>query len=626
MSLVTDLISRSDAARQRRAYWEGIWDQIVKLCLPVEQAFLGMNGIVNGQVDGALNSGPRSTDRVKRVYDNTAMWCIDRLASGMESLVTPQSEKWHGLGPTDPLAAIPNDEEKEWFARFRDFLFVTRYDPKAGFIAAHQKAIRSCVALGTGLIYIEENYGRRGTSPRTTPMLYRYTPLSESYLATDEYGVVDSNFRRYTLTARQLAQKFGREKLSAKVQQMLDDPTKIETAVECLHAVCPREEAGSKYLEGTVRGSPWASYYIEMETKQLISEGGFFEFPFMVYHWLQQDNGPYAESAVMLALSEIKSLQEMGKNELRAFQQFTNPPLALPSEGVMNRPNLNPRALNYGAMGENGQLRVAPLVTMKEPQFVEQIMDTRRNSVKETLYVNLFQILIKNPEMTATEAMIRANEKGELLGPAGGKIQSGLAMGIDREIGIIERKGAFQDGSPLEPPASLGGRGIGARFTSPLDRLRRANEAIGITRTLETMLPLVKVQPNILDNFNLDKAARHLADIWNAPPDIITRMEDMLEKREQSDKEAQMAKGIAAAQGGAAAAKDGAAAVSDATAPSIMAPQIMDGLNEILQRVRGKADDSGQGGDPATDALLQQFGEAPTNGAAQRLIPAASPT
>ena len=54
-------------------------------------------------------------------------------------------------------------------------------------------------------------------------------------------------------------------------------------------------------------------------------------------------------------------------------------------------------------------------------------MEVRRTQVKETLYINLFQTLIKNPEMTATEAMIRNNEKGELLGPAGGKIQAALS-------------------------------------------------------------------------------------------------------------------------------------------------------------------------------------------------------
>ena len=440
VSIASDIIDRADAMASDRINWVNVWIDIAKLVLPTELSETSFSYMMFGGSSGSGHAGrgsnigmagPNSTSRVKSIYDNTGMMACDRLASGMESLVTPQSEKWHGLTVADVLHDKTTDEENIYLERLRNFQFALRYDPRAGFIPSHQKAMRSCVAFGTGVVYVEQDDGRtRAGDNASTPFRYQYCPLNENLLATNDYGNVDTNYRVRNFTVKQLVNKFTYKKVSSRVQTAWDNQ-EFDQTVPVVHAVCPRMEMGSNNLEGTMKGSQIASYYCEVEQKHMLDDGGFHEFPFAIYHWLQQDNGPYAELPVMLALSEIKSLQLMGKGELRAFGQWTDPPLGMPNDGVMNRPNLNPRAVNPGAVGPDGSLRVKPLITAQSPDFAEKVMEVRRAAVKETLYINLFQTLIKNPEMTATEAMIRSNEKGELLGPAGGKI-SGGAVADDR--------------------------------------------------------------------------------------------------------------------------------------------------------------------------------------------------
>lgn len=620
MGIADDVLSRTDRLSQDRVYWLGVWMDIARLVLPTENAVNAFTSIIAGT--NATRAGgipaPNSPTKVKTIYDNTGLWAVDRLGSGMESLVTPQAEKWHGLGLDDLIRSEPSDEEKIYLDKLRNFMFGIRYDPRGGFISAHQKALRSTIAFGTGVIYVEEGDGRPRSGEKSSIIRYRYCPLTECLLATNDIGQVDTNHRVTTMTVRQLAQKFGKDKLSARVQGLLEAGN-LDMPITCVHAVMPRQEAGSKHsgeLYGqTVKGSPVASYYIEQETRHLISDGGFFEFPFSVYHWLQQDNGPYAESPVMLALSEIKSLQAMGKSELRAFQQWTDPPLGTVNDGVMNRPNLNARAINPGAVGPNGELRVKPIITATNPDFAEKVMDVRRNNVRETLYVNLFQILIRNPEMTATEAMLRANEKGELLGPAGGKIQAALSHMIDRELAILERKGIYDPRSSLFPPESIQGRSIGVKFTSPLDRLRRANEGLGITRLLDVTLPIAKVKPDVLDNFDIDKTIRNLREIYGAPADVIVPESVLAERRKQTMQEANTAKMLGVAQQGADAAKSASIATRNMGESAVMTPQIMNALNDFLKRMRTGAESAGGAATPqalgATNAILQQFGEAP---------------
>ena len=51
-------------------------------------------------------------------------------------------------------------------------------------------------------------------------------------------------------------------------------------------------------------------------------------------------------------------------------------------------------------------------------------MTGQRAAVNDALYIRLFQILVQNPQMTATEVVERTNEKGILLAPTVGRQQS----------------------------------------------------------------------------------------------------------------------------------------------------------------------------------------------------------
>lgn len=474
MTIIGDILARQQVLATERMNWDRVWNDIADFCFPDLQRFW-TGTTTTAYRYNIMAQEPSSISRGRVRFDDTALQAIDRLASGMESLVTPQSEKWHGLEITDPFAPEETDEEAEYFERYRDFMFKVRYNPAAGFIGAHQKALRSAISLGTGVVLIEENVGSKAEQ---IPALYRYIPLSEAYLSVNAQAEPDTMYRQFVMTARQMVQKFGEENVAEQVKLAANQPTQKDRLFQIIHAVQPRAEKGP---DGSVAGNaPWASYYVDKDNQKLMSSSGFFEFPYIVYYWQPVDNLPYAQSPVMLAMSQIRGLNAIRKTTMRGLQQYFDPPMAIAHDGIMNRPNLNPRAMNFGAIDSNGRPKIQPIITNQRPDFAIQLIEAERNVVKDNLYVTLFQILLQNPQMTATEAMIRANEKGELLGPAGGKIQQAMAREVERLGGILERKGAMMPGAPLAPPETLANRSFGARFTSPLDRLRRAQEGLSL--------------------------------------------------------------------------------------------------------------------------------------------------
>jgi hypothetical protein len=210
--------------------------------------------------------------------------------------------------------------------------------------------------------------------------------------------------------------------------------------------------------------------------------------------------------------------------------------------------------------------------------------------------------------------MIRSNEKGELLGPAGGKIQAALSQMIDRELGILARRGIFRPNSPLVPPQSLRGMPISVKMTSPLDRMRRANEGVGTTQLLNVVLPMVKVQANILDNFDLDKTVRLLREIFGAPAEVIVTETVMAQKRQRSMQMQQAQMALQAGQAGGKIAKDASIAGRNVGETAQQAPQIADAMSQMLDRLKGGVANNPAATQPAVDstnALLSQFGKAP---------------
>lgn len=566
MAIVDDLIARADQLAIERTSFERVWREIAAVVMPNAPEFSPVT-----ESDIGLGATPRSADRSARIYESTGVWAGERLSAGLESLVTPQSEKWHGLAIDDPLAPETTDEEAEWLDRMRDYLFALRYDARSGFAEANQQALRSTVNLGTGIIFIDEGFGQ-------TPVRYRPMPLGECYLGVDHLGHLDTVYRRFSLTARQARQKFG-SRLSPKLIEAAQSQRNRDKRFGFLHVVEPRREKGSRSAPN--RAAAHASYYVEIDERRMVAESGFFEFPYIDYRWSPQPGEAYGEGPVMLALADIKTLNAMSKTALRAGQQAVDPPLAIADDGVTNRPNLNARAINYGAVDQNGRLKIQPIITAQRPDFAETIMNQRRESVRESLYINLFQVLLQNPNMTATEALIRANEKGQLLGPAGSRIQSGLARMVEREIGILERKGIFEGKSALRPPDSLVGRPFTTRFTSPLDRLRRANELVGVQRTLEVAAQIGQLDPSVYDNIDADEALRLAADINGAPRRILRRETERDELRQGREQLAQAQSAAELTQQFAGAAKDGLPALQSLGEEG--ATQGLEVLNELAQ-------------------------------------------
>lgn len=548
MGLVRSILDEFNGLAADRTPWETYWRDIANYVLPHTELFDSI--LSTGTTTDAVNSvigTPVASRRSKDLYDMTSLWAVERLTAGMLSLKTPETETWHNLDTDDVFGRDASHTEKVALEGLRDYQFRVRSNPKSGFWQAHRAAVKSMCGFGDGWMFIKDN----PSGGSKVPYSYEYMPLPELYPGLDAAGNPNRMFRMLRRSALQAVELTGGN-VPQTVMKMAEDAKQKHQTVRLLHAVRPRDDM-KRHAYGA-RGAAFASYYIFPDDEFLASESGFYDYPFTRYSWTNSGNRPYSEGPIAYALGEIKSLQVMAQNELIAVQGHLRPAYATAGKNAQ-RLNLNPGATNPGLITPDGKPLFSPLTPSSRPDFAQAIMEARRNSVRDMMYLNLWQIIVQDTADTATEALIRAQEKGDLLGPVGISMNHGLSSTVDREIGILGRRGAFDSGSPLEMPESLSGRGVAPVFTSPLDRLRRMGELVGIQRLVELVGTLEQVKPGIAARLDLDEIIDTAQEILGAPARVLVDREKAGKENEGMQQMQQTLMSLQAMQAGGQAAQ-----------------------------------------------------------------------
>jgi hypothetical protein len=458
----------------------------------------------------------------------------------MESMLIPRTQRWHGL--RSQRAELKEDPEvRVWLDSVCDLLFAMRYAPRANFTSQTNDAFMSMGAFGTGVMFIESE----GDELR-----YRSVHISEVCIAENAHGLVDTVFRKALLTAQQAVQRFGTAVLPEKI---VDDARERPDALhEFVHVVLPNDAPDR--MAWNYRGMRFASHYICMWSREIVSEGGFRTFPYAVGRYTTGPKEVYGRSPAMTVLPEIKMVQEMTKTILKAGQKALDPPLLLQEDGALSAFDLRPGALNFGGVDDSGNPTVQALEFRGDIAIGDEMIERRQKAINEAFLVTLTQVLVATPRMTAAEALLRAQEKAALLAPTMGRQQSEfLGPMVERELDLLSQMGEL----PPMPQALLDAGGIvDVEYTSPLNRAQRAEEGLAILRTIESVTPLAQVDPGVMLLFNAEAVARELCEINGVPAKLLRTSEEVAELRKQ---------GVVQADGLVSAGYVGAQAVANLT-------------------------------------------------------------
>lgn len=528
------ILKRYEVLKGNRGTWESHWEEIALRVLP-RQA---------GSFQGFRTPGDKRTEEM---YDATAAIALERFAAAMESMLTPRSQKWHRLRASlpdlnrDPLV-------RRYFDEVAGILFRYRYAPRANFASQMHEDYMALGAFGTGALFLDP---LKGGGVR-----YKSIHLAEVFFCENHQGIIDTAYRRFNMTARQMVQKWGEEKLPERIVKMAAE--KPDDEFEVIHCVMPREDV--EYGRADYKGMAYSSQYLSVEGRHLIDAGGYETFPYAISRYVTAPGEVYGRSPAMTVLPNIKVLNEQKKTALIIGHRLSNPVLLAHDDGVIDTFSLKPGAINAGGVDGQGRKLVHAL-DMPNGQLpsLDKLMEAERAVVNDAFLVTLFQILIETPQMTATEVLERAREKGALLSPTMGRQQSEcLGPMIERELDILNRQGLLP---PMPPILAEASGEYSVDYDSPLNRTMRAEEASGFMRTLEMALNYATASqdPSALDWFDFDKAIPEIADIQAAPARWLRSQDEVNAVRGSRSQQAAVQQMTQAAPGVAALMKASAA-------------------------------------------------------------------
>lgn len=494
--------------RVERGNWNAQWEEAAARLMPMHVGAFTSHGLQPHNTPGLKNH--------QKYFDATAALANQRFAAVMESLSTPQSGTWHRLVPSDKTLK-KNRQVRQFFDDVNELLFSYRYRPAANFVGNIQKAYVGLGAYGNGVMYVDQPEGSPG-------LRYRDIALAEAYFLENHAGVVDTMYRTWRLTARQAVQRFGADSLPQQIVEQAQQAGRDgdQNKFEFLHVVMPREDWSPVRVDAL--GKRFASFYLCVTPQHAVREGGYDSFPFVVARYTQASGELYGRGPAQWVLPSIKLLDEQKKTVLKQGHRVVDPVLLAYDDGVLDGFSLRAGAINKGGVSAEGRPLVHTLPT-GNVALGDKMMEMERQVINDAFLITLFQILVDTPQMTATEVLERAREKGLLIAPTAGRIQAEfLGPLIERELDLLLAQGLLP---PMPAILRKSGGEYKIEYDSPMSRMQRAEKAAGFMRALDQAANYAKMTNDLapLDFFNFDTAMPEILDI-NAAPVAWTRTID----------------------------------------------------------------------------------------------------
>lgn len=470
-------------------------------------------------------------------YDSTAVKAADDLASMMSGTLFPRGQQWLYLTLNDEELA-DNKEVKDWLEDCRKRQLDAMN--QSNFYSQADEMVLDLVGYGTGNIF---------TRPKNQSMLapfgglvYRAWAVGEYVFIENEQGLVDGVYRCFQLSAVNAYRLFkdlpgwkGSLGESADKAYKSDTEADRHKKFKYLQCITPRSFYNPDNSD-MPKDMPFASYYIAVDDKQTISEGGYAEFPASVVRWRMaaSDKG-WGRGPGLTALPDARTLNEFKRLMHMAGVKDLNPPLLVENKGVIGNIKTYANGVTYKRRGAE----IDYLTSGQRLDLANFDYELTRQQIRSYFHADEINLPpVQGTPMTATEIQIRWELMQRLLGPTLGRIETELLNPIVfRTFNIMLRQGAFAPPPAVLQEATQGPNGVRleVEYVGPLARAQKMADVQAIERTYTQAASIAEAKQDtaIFDLLDDDEALRHSSELLGAPSKIIRDKKAVEEIRKQ---------------------------------------------------------------------------------------------
>lgn len=531
-----EIMERMEMLRTERGNFEQLWQEVADYIIPDKGGFN-----VEKSPGQKLNH---------KILDSTGPWAAQTLTSALYGYITNPAAPWFTLGTLDPNIAMTNRDAMGWMQLATRHLYSLFASPRKRFYDQSHEMLQDVVPFGTGIMKVEERYNY-GT-------VFKAQSLTECYLDENYSGIVDVCFRRFKLTTRQIVQEFGMPNIPNFEKFLEKEPMR---KWDCIHAVYPRDDRKVQKLNAL--NMPYASCYVLEEHRYELRESGYNEFPILSPRWTKRSNEVYGRGPGIIAVSDIRMLNEMKRTTLKGAQKIVDPPMMAPDDTFLAPIDQTMGAMNFYTPGYTND-KLEPIVSGGRPEIGRELMNDEKEAILRAFYVDKLQDS-KSPtvEQTRTEWLGNQQERLIQMAPQLGRCHNEYT-GPLIEITLMKE---LRAGRLPPPPDSIKNIPMMVQYLSPLARAQKQAQLDSITGAMQILQPLATVKPEIMDYINEGGLTGWVFNIFDTPNECTNPAEKVQQIQQQRQEQQEQQAQIQGMMGAASAAKDGASAMATMRPP-----------------------------------------------------------
>lgn len=523
--------------KERDAMWLPKWKDLRDYLSPRD-----------GQFEGDEENDGKRRDR--KINNTKPLRSMSNLAAGMTSGMTSQARPWFELAAPE---GIPDTiAVRQWLYDVQEAIRAVH--AKSNLYSVLPQVYRSQGVYGTGVM--------AGLPDSKNTLRFYHYPCGTYALDTNARGQVDTFYREYKMTPRQMADQFGMDNLCKSTQEMAKRGEL--TRVSVCHLIEPNPDADMRKVDNL--SMSWKSTYWEKGKSEgmVLRQSGFRSFPIMAPRWDVNGTNVYGTGPGDVILGKAKELQLLEADKMRIVQQLARPALTAPISIRGQQANLVPGGITWlpdQLVGQGMQPAYTP-----DPAALPNVraeIDACEQAIREASYEDLFLLISQSDgTMTAYEVAQRKEEKMLMLGPVVERNNDelldpliALTFSVLYQESVPYWQGLLPGTPPLPPPPEeLEGVPVRVEFISVLAQAQKGQSVGTIERAIQFTGSLMAAGfPEAGDKLDFDAAQDEYYEAIGAPPTILRDAEATGSIRQgraaAAAQQAGMEQGMALAQG-----------------------------------------------------------------------------
>lgn len=492
------IIKEQEREETKAANFRNLYQEVADHMLPRENQIIGVR--------------TPGEDKSQQIFDPTAMLDLQDMASGLSAAFFPPGETAFGL--TVKNREIANkDNIKRYLASASEITHEELF--ASNFMLQLNETLSSLIGFGTGNLFSEWKLS----------LNFKDWDVSFYVIKENSSGLIDTVIIKFPLTARQAIQEFG-DDAGEKVLEDSKNPERSEIKYDFIHRISPRKERNENFTDSL--NMPIESIFVNVKEQHTIEEGGFEEMPSAVARWKKSSNEVWGRGQGTVALSIVKTLQQMYSDFIECGNKWNNPPRQSLSGAVEGQIDVRPGANNI--VTQIDAIKALDQGVRGNFPITKDMLEFVQNIVHRIFFVDVFAPLenLKGDRRTTLEIRERIKQTVKKLASPLYRLQSELFTPIiKRSVLLLIRNGVIPP-----PPPELQGQDFDIEYVSIFALALRDQQSIAFQQFAALVAELDPVFPGAKDTLNMDRALPDIAYTFGLKTDHLSTPEEIQEARE----------------------------------------------------------------------------------------------